>query len=387
MNNYKIVFVSNYFNHHQKYLSEELFKLTNGSYCFIETEPIEEERLKMGWGENETPDYVKQSYISDEKLRECRDIIGNADCIITGSAPEFLLDNRKKSGKLIFRYSERLLKKGFEPFKYPLRYLRFHKNTPKNANIYLLCASAYTAADYAKFGLFKNKAFKWGYFPETKKHEDINALISSKKKNSILWAGRFIDWKHPDTAVRIAKRLKENGCDFEMNIIGTGAMEQGLKNMISDYCLENEVHILGTMKPEQVRDYMEKSQIYLFTSDRNEGWGAVLNESMNSGCAVVASHAIGSVPFLLKNGENGLIYKDGDEEDLYKKVKSLLDDSDLCSKYGKEAYSTLTDTWSAAAAAKRVVELSESLLNNKTSSLFKVGPCSKANIIKDDWFK
>ena len=157
--------------------------------------------------------------------------------------------------------------------------------------------------------------------------------------------------------------------------------------MISDYCLENEVHILGTMKPEQVRDYMEKSQIYLFTSDRNEGWGAVLNESMNSGCAVVASHAIGSVPFLLKNGENGLIYKDGDEEDLYKKVKSLLDDSDLCSKYVKEAYSTLTDTWSAAAAAKRVVELSESLLNNKTSSLFKVGPCSKANIIKDDWFK
>ena len=387
MNNYKIVFISNYFNHHQKYLSEELFKLTNGSYCFIETEPIEEERLKMGWGENEAPDYVKQSYLSDEKLRECRDIIDNADCIITGSAPEFLLDNRKKSGKLIFRYSERLLKKGFEPLKYPLRYLRFHKNTPKNANIYLLCASAYTAADYAKFGLFKDKTFKWGYFPEAKRYEDIEEIINSKKKNSILWVGRFLDLKHPDAAIRASKKLKENGYKFELNIIGTGAMKQGLKNMISDYCLENEVHMLGTMKPEQVREHMEKSQVYLFTSDRNEGWGAVLNEAMNSGCAVVASHAIGSVPFLLKNGENGLIYKDGDEEDLYNKVKLLLDDSDLCNKYGKEAYLTLTDTWSAAIAAKRFVELSESLLNNETSSLFTVGPCSKANIIKDDWFK
>ena len=49
---------------------------------------------------------------------------------------------------------------------------------------------------------------------------------------------------------------------------------------------------------------MEKSEIFLFTSDKGEGWGAVLNESMNSACAVVASHAIGSVPFLLKDGEN-----------------------------------------------------------------------------------
>ena len=68
-------------------------------------------------------------------------------------------------------------------------------------------------------------------------------------------------------------------------------------------------------------------------------------------------------------------------------IRENYDDSDLCNKYGKEAYLTLTDTWSGAIAAKRFVELSESLLNNETSSLFTVGPCSKANIIKDDWFK
>lgn len=63
-----------------------------------------------------------------------------------------------------------------------MRFLRFHKNNPKNSNIYLLCASAYTAADYSKFGLFKNKTYKWGYFPETKKYEDIEVLVKSKKK-------------------------------------------------------------------------------------------------------------------------------------------------------------------------------------------------------------
>ena len=34
---------------------------------------------------------------------------------------------------------------------------------------------------------------------------------------------------------------------------------------------------------------MEKADIFLFTSDRREGWGAVANEAMNSACALVVS--------------------------------------------------------------------------------------------------
>ena len=76
-----------------------------------------------------------------------------------------------------------------------------------------------------------------------------------------------------------------------------GEMEEQLHNMIRDKSLEDCVEMPGAMKASEVRSYMEKADIYLFTSDFNEGWGAVLNESMNSGCAVVASHAIGSVRF------------------------------------------------------------------------------------------
>ena len=97
---------------------------------------------------------------------------------------------------------------------------------------------------------------------------------------------------------------------------------------------------------------MEESEIFLFTSDRNEGWGAVLNESMNSACAVVANCAIGSVPFLLNNGDNGYIYKDGDVDDLYNKVKSLLDNADERKCIAKNAYATMVDEWNAENAAQ-----------------------------------
>ena len=129
---------------------------------------------------------------------------------------------------------------------------------------------------------------------------------------------------------------------------------------------------------------MEQTNIYLFTSDRNEGWGAVLNESMNSGCAVVASHAIGSAPFLVKNGKNGLIYESGSIEMLCAKVKELLDEPEEQKRLGMAAYGTITGEWNAEVAAKRVIELSRSILNGEMCpGLFTEGPCSRAEILKD----
>ncbi|NLX74757.1 MAG: glycosyltransferase family 4 protein [Synergistaceae bacterium] len=92
----------------------------------------------------------------------------------------------------------------------------------------------------------------------------------------------------------------------------------------------------------QVREEMEKANIFLFTSDRQEGWGAVLNESMKSGCAVVGSKTIGSVPFLINHEENGLIYSNDDIEDLYFNVEKLLKNEELRKKYGNNALLTTT---------------------------------------------
>ena len=44
----QLVFVSNYFNHHLQPVSDRLFALCEskgGSYTFIQTEPMEKERL------------------------------------------------------------------------------------------------------------------------------------------------------------------------------------------------------------------------------------------------------------------------------------------------------------------------------------------------------
>ena len=382
-----VVFVSNYFNHHQRPFSEAMYGLLGDGYTFVETESISQERLAMGWGEQDIPCYVIPANVFATQGGKVQQLIDHADVVIFGSAPRELLVSRIQKDKMIFRYSERPLKVK-EPWKYPVRLFTWRRAMPQKKHTYMLCASAYTAGDFAQFGLFCNKCYKWGYFPATKQY-DIDALFAQKSKNgrpSILWAGRLIGLKHPDASILLADRLRANGYRFDLNIIGNGAMESQIKAMIREKKLDDCVHMLGVMRPEQVRAYMEKADIFLFTSDFNEGWGAVLNEAMNSGCAVVASHAIGSVPFLVRDGENGMIYRNGDEDSLYNKVSYLLDRPLEREKMGKNAYETLTGTWNAETAAERLLVLIEQLMDNG-STPFKDGPCSKAKHLKDNWYK
>lgn len=373
-----VVFASNYFNHHQSSFCQSMYERLGDKFTFVQTQEVEEERKRLGWGEGVLPLFVKKSYDSDSAELECKTLIDNADIVIIGSAQNHFVENRIKSGKLVLRYSERQLKKGLELWKYPYRYFKWHKQNPKHANIYLLCASAYTASDYAKFGLFKNRCYKWGYFPQVRKYNDMNELIKSKRPASILWVARHIDWKHPELPILVARRLKSENYSFKMSLIGNGVLEEKIQNMIKEFSLEDCVQMLGSMKPNQVREHMERSQIFLFTSDRNEGWGAVLNEAMNSACGVIASGAIGSVPYLINNTENGLIYQDGNFDDLYFNVKRLLDDPDMAARMGQAAYETMITEWNAETAAERLLDLIKDLQKEEKSTRYLKGPCSKA---------
>ena len=148
---WKLVFLSNYYNHHQSPFCEAMYEHLGSDFSFIQTEEMEAERSNMGWGEENIPSFVRKSYVNRLAEIECNNLIEKADVVIIGSAPDHLVRNRIRSGKLVLRYSERQLKKGLELWKYPYRYIKWHKQNPSRANIYMLCASAYASSDYAKY--------------------------------------------------------------------------------------------------------------------------------------------------------------------------------------------------------------------------------------------
>ncbi len=382
----KIAFVSNFLNHHQLPFCEELVRLTEGGFTFVALTPVPGERLSLGYYDmNKAYPFVIRAYESAEEMERAHSIAEEADVLLIGGIHDPIANTfvapRAEAGKLSFWYCERRYKRGllraFSPKNISI--LKSCHNAYKADKVYMLCASAYTAWDYGLSRSYIGKTFKWGYFPKVERY-DIDELMAKKRKDGktkIVWCARFIPWKHPETMIALAKKLKRDGENFSIEMIGNGEMLEDFKKEIEKEGLCDVLHPLGSMSPEEVREHMKAANIFIFTSDYNEGWGAVMNESMNSACVVVASHAIGSVPFLVTHRENGLVYKNGSDASLYSAVKRLIHDPALCDRLGRQAYESIISEWAPEEAAKRFVTLVACLEKGETPP-FSTGPCSIA---------
>lgn len=379
----RIVFCSNFLSAHQRPLCDELYALTEGDFYFVASQPLSIIRKSMGWTEEETP-YVIAGYESEENHQLALELIRDADVVLYSGdtiGPSFDIAI-KNPNTLVFRCNERAYKNGrwrvISPRGIKMRWDSYGKQPKKN--LYMLCNSAYTAGDYALLGSYLGRCYKWGYFVQVPQ-QDMDAVMQQKEKNYLFWAGRLLDCKHPESVLSVAAHLKKKGIPFRLDIAGNGDMEVVLRQRIAEEGLADEVHLLGVLSQEETAQRMHKASVYLATSDYGEGWGAVIGEAMSHGCGVVACDAMGSVPFLIRDGHNGFSYPFGQEQLLCQKVERLLGDDVLRERMSRNAYETMHTLWNPQVAAQRLLALAAALKNGETQP-FKQGPCSKARVFR-----
>ncbi len=377
-------FVSNYINHHQIPLCNSLYKKLGADFTFIQTMPMEEERIAMGWGLDvrELP-YVLCLY---EEERECIKKIEESDVVMFGWAQrEDLAAARLDSGRPTLRVSERLYREGqwkmISPRGLAAKYREHIKYRRKN--VCMLCAGAYAASDFHLIGAYPGKMFRWGYFTALRVYSDeqFRDMKPSDGRLHIVWAGRFIPLKHPEYAVRLAKTLHDRGHRFVMHMLGDGEMAPAVRRSVEELGLTEFFRFYGYTEPDKVRDVMEKCHIHLFTSSRLEGWGAVVNEGMNSGCVEVVSAEVGAAPYLIRHGENGLVYPDGSYEKMEETVLDLFHNWDARKHMGRAAYETIRDMWNSDHAAGELLRFTRGLVDGKILPA-KEGPLSPAPVIR-----
>lgn len=378
-----VTFISNYINHHQIPFSNACYQRLGGSFHFIQTEPMEQERIAMGWNPQGTGlPYVVCLYEEEER---CRRLILESDILIAGwTEREDLIGARLETGKATIRISERLYREGQWKAVSPrglIKKFREHTRYRKN-QAYLLCAGAYVPSDFHIIGAYPGKMYRWGYFPETVYYtkEQWESLKPEDGKVHLVWAGRFIPLKHPEFMIRLADILKEQGKSFHIHMVGSGEMEEELKQQAKAGKMEDSITFYGFLKPEKVRQIMEQSHIHVFTSNHLEGWGAVVNEAMNSGCAEVINVQVGAAPYLITDGENGLVYQDGSFEKMAEAVLYFFEHPEDRKRMGRRAYETITTLWNAEHAAEELIRFSDGILQGKEEPA-KEGPLSMAPII------
>lgn len=384
----KVTFISNFLTHHQVPFCLEMQKKLGSDFKFVSTMKIFQWRLDMGFKDlDQEYDFVVRAYDSEESYAEAKKLALESDIVIIGSTTDELIEERLKQDKITFRYRARIFifpdgffKTVLNKEKMQLFYNR-HIRYRKNKNLYLLTCNGYGANDFNFFGLYPNKIYKWGYFLETT-HYDIDQLLKKKEENEkteIVWVARFINWKHPEVVLKLAKSLKKQGYHFRIKMLGAGKLENKIRERVKNESLEDVIEIVGQVPSDKVHLYMEDANIFIGTSDSREGWGVVVNEAMNAGCCVIANQKMGSVPFLIKHKENGFMYSSYQE--LENSVKLVISNKDLRNTLSKNAYRTITEDWSAEVAANNLYALFEHILDGKDFHITE-GPASKANNYK-----
>lgn len=390
----KIVFYSLILNNHQANVADELWELTGHSYCFVELANLQGEHRKGDTHDYGDRPYLLRAWESGENYSKAMELARTADvCVFSGVQALPFQRERLKLGLLSFDMSERWLKRGlvnlFSPAIFKM-FLAYYLGGWKHKPLYKLCCSAFAADDHHKLGMYRGRCFKWGYFTRVEKI-DAEALLHESDDGStpLMWCARYLTWKHPELPLLMAARLKANGYRFTLDMYGGGKYDPTARRMTASLGITDVVHFVGNKPNDELLADMRRHSIFLFTSDRNEGWGAVANESMACGCVLVAADAIGSTPYLIKDGITGLSFRSSrtscsfDNPDkkaldsLCEKVKWLLDNPSEMAKIRNRSVELMQELYNPRTAAERLLTLIDCLQKSSDPG-FSDGPCSIA---------
>jgi len=150
---------------------------------------------------------------------------------------------------------------------------------------------------------------------------------------NICTAGRLSPQKGYDRLINVSKKLHDEGYEFVVSIMGTGADQASLEKQIFDLGCDSYVKLLGFQ--ENPFSLMAQSDFYILSS-REEGLATVISEAMLVGLPVVATDVSGTKEALGENSEFRIVVESS-ENGIYEGMKKMLDSPELLEYYKEKA--------------------------------------------------
>ena len=149
---------------------------------------------------------------------------------------------------------------------------------------------------------------------------------STNEEIRILFVGRNEDRKGIKILLDAFKIVSRRHGHVVLNLVGEGVSNLADKHEDLPNC-----KFYDHMEGDELVDMYHSSQIFCSPAIENESFGIVLLEAMASGLAVVASDIEG-YKGLVNNYENGVLFKNGDFEELARILCEIIENRDLINK-------------------------------------------------------
>lgn len=163
-------------------------------------------------------------------------------------------------------------------------------------------------------------------------------------------------WKGVDVLWEAFERVHRQIPEATLTLIGQGDRFDAFAKHAEPF--GDAVRLLGRVPDDQlIAGYRDAAITVLPSTTDAEAFGMVLAEANACGTAVVAS-AIGGIPDLVRDGDNGLLARPGDPDDLADRLLQLLEDPAAADRMGQRGRARMVrdhDWDDLATATERVL--------------------------------
>lgn len=180
----------------------------------------------------------------------------------------------------------------------------------------------------------------------------------------LLFVGYITKRKDVDVLIRALEILiKEKGMDnVILHIVGNTEVDRDFFKEIKNYTEKSSIdqHIIfhGWINDQDIEAQYLAADIFVFPSHL-EGFGMALAEAASFGLPIITTDA-GAIPYLIKDGINGLLVPPGDEKGLAEAIEHLAGSPDLRAKFS-QANRKLAEKFQWDSSLFKIAEFLENL--------------------------
>ena len=227
-------------------------------------------------------------------------------------------------------------------------------------------ANAKFAVAISEFG--KSQLFRWTQYQNWEKVHVVHCGLDREflevpatppsSDRRLLFVGRLAEQKGTHILLAAADRLKSEGLDFELVLVGDGPMRSELETIIRHHGLDDTVVLAGWKTDVEVRQALSESRALVMASFA-EGLPVVIMESLAMGRPVVSTNIAG-VAELVQPGVSGWLVPAGAVEPLAEKMRLVLEmPVEELAEYGRRGAQLVHRHHDALLEAEKLADLME----------------------------
>lgn len=182
---------------------------------------------------------------------------------------------------------------------------------------------------------------------------------------TVLFVGYFRPEKNLIGLIRAFAMVVERIPEARLRLVGAptrddSAYYEAVQQEIARLGSRDRVDVVGRLPQPAVATEMANASLLVLPS-LQENFGLVLAEAMATGTPVVATR-VGGVPFVVRDGETGLLVRPDDVDDLARKLIQLLQDHKARARMGALAREFATKRYCGDAIATDTMEVYRQVL-------------------------